>query len=113
MPRALNSYRNGRAIRKPLLRALTKAMVLKFAVLISLMTWVFHMAAAETVEWKKIKNDDYKLMSGDHELAELVPNANQGNVGISSPINKKFCGVNWPHFLMLGQGWLTDRVESE
>jgi hypothetical protein len=70
-------------------------------------------AAADTVEWKKTKDDDYKLMSDGKELAELVPDANQGNVGITSPSSKKFCGVNWPHFLMLGQGWLTDKVESE
>jgi hypothetical protein len=71
-------------------------------------------ATATPVELKKINDDDYRVMAGHKVLAEVVPDANMGNMGILSVKNTMLCGVNWPHFLLYSQGkWLTDKVESE
>ncbi|MEI7941299.1 MAG: hypothetical protein WCK27_31880 [Verrucomicrobiota bacterium] len=70
--------------------------------------------AAEPIELKKAGNDDYRLMAGEKELAELMPDNWQGNLNILSTKNKTVCGVNWPHFLLYSEGkWLTDKVESK
>jgi len=86
--------------------------------IIGLILMVFcHDALAEdkdVLELRKAR-DDYRfvLKETGKEIAQMVPEAWQGNVRILSPTGRH-CGISWPHFLMNSEGnWLTDRVESE
>ena len=41
--------------------------------------------SAEPADLKKVSKDDYRLMADHKELAELMPDAWQGNLNILSP----------------------------
>jgi hypothetical protein len=71
-------------------------------------------SAAESLELRNSKHDEYRVFAGNKELAVLMPDAWQGNLNIIAPYTNLICGVHWPHFLMHSQDkWLTDKVESE